>query len=270
MLDRKFVLIGALTLALTAGAEQTSTTRFDGSSWWSYVKVLADDNMEGRETGSDGLRRAETYTIEQLKKSGLEPAGEKGFYQTVKFDHRQVDEKKSFATLVSDGKSVPIVLGEDALFSTAVDMPSTGVAAPLVFIGYGLKVPEKNDDDFAGLDLKGKVVVYIGGSPADLPAPLSAHSQTAAERGKALRAAGAVGVIRIFNPAAMDLPWTRISLNRTAPAMQLADPKMQDFLGTKVVLGFNPEHAEKLFEGSGNTFTELATLAKDRKPLPRF
>ena len=113
-----------------------------------------------------------------MKKSGLEPAGENGFYQTVKFDQRQVDETRSFAALVRDGKMVPIVLGEDAYFSTAVDMPSTGVAAPLVFIGYGLKVPEKNDDDYAGLDLEGKVVVYISGSPADLPAPLSAHSQT--------------------------------------------------------------------------------------------
>ena len=103
MLHRMFILIGALTLTLTAGAQQTSTSRFDGSSWWNYVKVLADDNMEGRETGSDGLRRAEAYAVEQLKKSGLEPAGEKGFYQTVKFDQRQVDEKQSF-TLVSDGK----------------------------------------------------------------------------------------------------------------------------------------------------------------------
>ena len=74
MSNRTLVLIGALTLTLTAGAQQTSTSRFDGSSWWNYVKVLADDNMEGRETGSDGLRRAEAYTVEQLKKSGLEPA----------------------------------------------------------------------------------------------------------------------------------------------------------------------------------------------------
>lgn len=93
MLHRNFILIGALTLTMTVGAQQTSTLRFDGSSWWNYVKVLADDNMEGRDTGSDGLRRAEAYTVEQLKKSGLEPAGENGFYQTVKFDQRQVDEK---------------------------------------------------------------------------------------------------------------------------------------------------------------------------------
>jgi Zn-dependent M28 family amino/carboxypeptidase len=52
--------------------------------------------------------------------------------------------------------------------------------------------------------------------------------------------------------------------------MQLADPKMHDFAGTKVALGFNPAQAEKLFTGSGHTFAELASLAKDRKQLPRF
>jgi Zn-dependent M28 family amino/carboxypeptidase len=270
MLHRILVLIGALGLALGAAAPQTSSTRFDGASWWSYVKVLADDNMEGRETGSEGLRRAEEYTAEQLKKSGLEPAGVNGFYQTAKFDRRQVDETNSFATLVRYGKTEPIVLGEDAYFSTSVDMPSAEITAPLVFIGYGLKIPEKNNDDFAGLDLKGKVVVYISGSPEDVPAPLSAHSQTAAERGKALRAAGAIGVIRIFNPASMDIPWPRIALNRTAPAMQLADPSLQDSAGTKIALTFNPAQAEKLFTGSGHTFAELAALATNRKPLPRF
>src|SRR5580698_2655892 len=142
MLHRTFVLIGALTLALTAGAQQTSMTRFDGSSWWDYVKVLADDNMEGRQTGSEGLRRAEAYTVEQLQESGLEPAGENGFYQTVEFDQRQVDEKASSVGLARDGKTVPLVLGEDAYFTSNVDLPSAEVTAPLVFAGYGLNIPE--------------------------------------------------------------------------------------------------------------------------------
>ena len=270
MRHRIFVLIVVLTLATLGGAQQTSTIRFDGSSWWGYVKVLADDNMEGRETGSEGLRKAEAFTVQQLEKSGLEPAGEKGFYQTVEFDQRQVEEKKSFAALVRNGETVPLVLGEDAYFSTAVDMPSSEVTAPLVFIGYGLNIPEKNDDDYVGLDLKGKVVVYISGSPESIPTALSSHSQTAMERGKSLRAAGAVGLVRILNPAAMDAPWSRIALNRTAPAMQLADRQMQDLAGIKVALTFNPAQAEKLFVGSGHKFAELATLAKDRKYLPRF
>ena len=270
MLHRIFVLMSALTLMSLGSAQETSTIRFDGSSWWGYVKVLADDNMEGRETGSEGLRKAEAFTVEELERSGLEPAGEHGFYQTVEFDQRQVDESKSFATLVRDGGTVPLVLGEDAYFSTAVDLPSSEVTAPLVFIGYGLTIPEKSEDDYAGMDLKGKVVVYISGSAQSVPAALSAHSQTAMERGKSLRAAGAIGLIRILNPAAMDAPWARIALNRTAPTMQLADPKMQDLAGVKIALTFNPAQAEKLFAGSGHTFAELAALAKSRKELPRF
>jgi Zn-dependent M28 family amino/carboxypeptidase len=270
MNGRTFALVAALALATAVNPLPTSPTRFDGVSWWAYVKVLADDNMQGRETGSDGLRRAEAYTVEQLKRSGMEPAGENGFYQTVKFDRRTVDEKSSFAALVRDGKTVPLVLGEDAYFATNVDMPSAEIAAPLAFVGYGLKIPEKNEDDYAGLDLKGKVAVYISGSPENIPSALSAHSQTAMERGKALRAAGAIGVIRILNPAAIDAPWSRIALNRTAPAMQIADPQMQDFAGIKVALTFNPERAEKLFEGSGHTFAEVAALAKTRKELPRL
>jgi Zn-dependent M28 family amino/carboxypeptidase len=270
MKHRTFILIAALALATTGGARQTHSDQFDGSSWWNYVKVLADDNMEGRQTGSEGLRRAEAYAVEQLQKSGLEPAGENGFYQTVKFDQRQVDEKSSSASLVRDRKTIPLVLGEDAYFSTSVDLPSTEVAAPLVFVGYGLKIPEKNENDYARLDVKGKVAVYLSGSPEGIPSALSAHSQTAMERGKSLREAGAIGVIRILNPAAIDAPWSRIALQRTAPAMQLTDPKMQDFAGIKVALTFNPAQAEKLFEGSRHTFAELAALAKDRKELPRF
>lgn len=273
MFQRWLGLTGVLALAsgaLGAAAGQTINARFDGVSWWSYVKVLADDNMEGRETGSEGLRRAEAYTVEELKKSGLQPAGVNGFYQTVKFDRRRVDEKNSFAVLVREGRTEPLVLGEDVYFSSAVDMPSTEITAPLVFVGYGLKIPEKNDDDYAGFDLKGKIAVYISGSPGDVPAALSAHSQTAAERGNALRAAGAIGVIRVFNPASMDIPWARIASNRTAPAMQLADPSLQDSAGMKVALTVNPARAEKLFTGSGHTFAELAALAGARKPLPRF
>jgi Zn-dependent M28 family amino/carboxypeptidase len=270
MKHRTLFLIAVLALATSGGARQTATTRFDGSSWWNYVKVLADDNMEGRQTGSEGLKRAEAYAVEQLQKSGLEPAGENGFYQSVKFDQRQIDEKASSAELVWDGKTVPIVLGEDAYFSTSVDLPSAEITAPLVFVGYGLKIPEKNEDDYSGLDLKGKVAVYLSGSPENISSALSAHSQTSTERGKSLRKAGAIGVIRILNPAAIDAPWSRIALNRTAPAMQLADPNMQDFAGIKVALTFNPAQAEKLFEGSGHTFAQLAALAKDRKELPRF
>lgn len=110
-----------LLLACGAVAQQPAASHFDGQSWWSYVKVLADDNMEGRETGSAGLRKAEAYIVEQLKSDGLEPAGVKGFYQPVKFESRQIIEKDSSLALVHDGKTQPLTLGDDAIFSTRVD-----------------------------------------------------------------------------------------------------------------------------------------------------
>ena len=271
MLKRLFILalLSTALVAQNSPAPKAASPNFDGKSWWEYVKILAADDMEGRETGSEGLRKAQTYIVEQLKTAGLEPAGINGFYQPVKFVSRQIDESGSSLALVRDGKDVPLVLGEDAMFSTRVDL-APEVDAPLVFAGYGLHVPEKDYDDFAGLDLKGKVAVIITGSPAEMPAALASHYQSTAERARALRAAGAVGMISIPNPASMDIPWSRMTLARARPSMALADPKLNDSRGIKLLVVFNPADADKLFEGSPYKFQQLADLAKERKPLPRF
>jgi Zn-dependent M28 family amino/carboxypeptidase len=261
-----------LSTALTAQstpAPAPTAPNFDGKSWWGYVKVLAADDMEGRETGSEGLRKAAAYIVDQLKTAGLEPAGINGFYQPVKLVSRQIDESGSSLALVRNGKEEPLVLGDDAMFSTRVDL-APEVDAPLVFVGYGLRVPEKDYDDFAGLDLKGKVAVIISGSPSEMPSALASHYQSTAERARALRAAGAVGMISIPNPASMDIPWSRMTLARTRPSMALADPALNDSQGIKLLVVFNPADANKLFEGSPYKFQQLADLAKDRKELPRF
>src|SRR5271166_6285665 len=261
-----------LMLSITTVAQNSSAPSaapFDGKSWWNYVKVLADDNMEGRETGSEGLRRAAAYIVEQLKNDGLEPAGSNGYYQAVKLISRQIDESGSSLALVRNGATEPLTLGEDAMFSTRVEL-APEVDAPLVFVGYGLNVPEKKYNDFAGLDLKGKVAVIISGSPSDMPAALASHYQSMGERAQALRAAGAVGLISIPNPASMDIPWGRMKLARTRPSMALADPRMNESSGIQLAVVFNPADAEKLFQDSGHSFEEIAALAKDRKPIPGF
>ena len=66
----------------------------------------------GRETGSAGLKKAEAYVVEQLKKDGLQPAGSNGFYQPVKFESRTLDEKNSSLALVRNGKAEPLTLGD--------------------------------------------------------------------------------------------------------------------------------------------------------------
>jgi Zn-dependent M28 family amino/carboxypeptidase len=258
-----WVVLFATTLAIAQSDEEL------GKRWWEHVKVLAADNMEGRETGSPGMQRAADYVVTQLKKSGLKPAGTSGFYQPVKLVQRTLDESQSSLTLLQDGKEEPVKLGDEAYFGTRVDL-APSVEAPLVFVGYGLKVPEKNYDDLAGLDLKGKVVVIVSGSPSEIPGDLASHYQSTGERWKALKAAGAVGAISVPNPAAMDIPWSRQMVSRLRPSMKLADPALSETQGWQLSVTWNPEFADKLFNGSGHNAAEVFALLKDRKPLPHF
>src|SRR5208283_3368379 len=113
---RRLLLFTLLSTALCAQNTPTPAppaANFDGKSWWDYVKVLAADDMEGRETGSPGLRKAAAYIVDQLKADGLQPAGSNGFYQPVKLISRQIDESGSSLALVRDGKDEPLVLGQD-------------------------------------------------------------------------------------------------------------------------------------------------------------
>jgi len=259
-----FVVLGV------AAAQQSAVTHFDGNTWWSHVKFLADDSLEGRDTGSEGLRKAQVYAVEQFKKAGLEPAGSDGFYQPVSFMQYELDESKSSLALVTNGETKTLSFADDAFFSTRATHESVQVTAPLVFVGYGLKIPENNLDELAGQDIKGKIVVYLAGSPSDIPTALASHYQTAGERWKSLKAAGVIGVVAIMNPASMDIPWARISANRNHPSMDLAGAEFNETPGQQLGVTFNPAAAESLFAGSGHTFAEIAALGKDRKPLPHF
>ena len=266
---RKLSILVVTCLAICLYAQESRQNHFDGRTWWEHVKVLADDKMEGRETGSEGLRKSEEYVVNQLKLAGFQPAGTDGYYQPVKFESRHIVEAESSLALVRNGKVEPLALGEDAFFSTRADL-APSIESPLVFVGYGLSVPEKNYDDLGGLDLKGKIAVFISGSPAELPGPVASHHESLSERWKALHKAGAIGIISLPNPASMDIPWSRISLNRTHVSMVLDYPEFDETPGLQLYLMFNPARADALFEGTGHSFQQLAALAKERKPLPRF
>jgi Zn-dependent M28 family amino/carboxypeptidase len=247
----------------------SATAHFDGVSWWDTVKVLADDKFEGRNTGSPGERAAQEYVVGRLKALGLKPVAGADYYQPVAFRSRELIEAESSLALLRDGVSIPLTLGQEAILSSRIDA-APRIEAALVFVGYGLKVPELDYDDFAGLDLKGKIAVVFSGSPAIMPAALAAHYQSAAERWKAIKATGAVGVLTILNPASMDVPWPRIALNRTMPSMALVGSEFDDTAGELFAATFNPANADLLFQGTGHSFGDIAALGKERKPLPHF
>jgi Zn-dependent M28 family amino/carboxypeptidase len=281
------MLVGVVCVAW--GAE-TATDEARGKAWWAHVQVLADDSMRGRLTGTEDYLRAAAYVVGQFKQDGLLPAGVKGpdgkatFYQPVKFDVTRVIAAKSSMGLVVDGKTVPLALGEDAVLGARGAQPKT-VDAPLVFIGYGLHIPEAGYDDFDSAAvpmsaLKGKVVVYINGGPSDLSGPVKSYARTAPLQ-KALHDAGAVGSISIPTPKSMDFGWSRVASIASQPGMRLAEdaeaarvaaehPALADQHGTMFSAQFNPAEAEKLFAGTGHTFAELLALADAQRPLPRF
>lgn len=256
-----------------------------GQEWWAVVQALANDSMRGRLTGSEDYLRAAAYVVDQFKSYGLEPAGlNGGFYQPVKFDVQRVLAEKSSMSLVVDGKVEPLSLGTDAVLGSRSAQVNQ-VDAPLVFIGYGLHLPEAKYDDFDSAtvpwkSLKGKVVVYINGGPSDLPGPLKSYARTAPFT-KALRDAGAVGAISIPTPKSMDFGWQRVASGASQPGMRLAatphaaavaakHPALADDHGAMFTATFNPAEAEKLFAGTGHTFAEILSLADAQKPLPRF
>ncbi len=248
-----------------------STVAFpdDAQKWWEHIRFLATDEMRGRETGSPEHRRAAEYVAGKLEAQGLAPGGTAGFLQNVPFLVRTVQEESSSLAILRDGKREPVTLGDEAFFSMRIEH-APELEAPLVFVGYGLTIPEEGHDDLAGLDLKGKVALHFTGGPENIPGPLLAHYQSAGERWKFLEKAGAVGVVAIRNPRGQDIPWERAALARFQPAMELTDPALAEAVGQKLSVTFHPDRAKRFFEGSGHDYAELLTAAQARKPLPRF
>src|SRR6185295_11100722 len=143
------LIIGCGAVATLLAAPESA----DGKRWLSYVEALANDGMQGRNTGSPEHRKAAEYVASQFERAGLKPAGVQGYIQPVKFDARKIVESQSSLDLIRNGRPERLALGEDAVIAMRID-PAESVEAPLVFAGYVLVVPEMKFDDLAGLVLK--------------------------------------------------------------------------------------------------------------------
>ena len=263
---RAGIALLALLAAGTAAAQESAATR--SSAWWSHVTAVAGDDTEGRMTGSRGYDKAAAYVADQFKAFGLQPAGARGYLQPVRFKEQQVRADRSGVALVVGGEAAPVALGAEMLLGARIPQPQA-VEAPLVFIGYGLFMPQARHDDFAGMDLKGKIAVVINGGPAELPAPMKSSARSSATW-RQLERAGAVGLVTIPTPSGMDIPWARQMVLASQPGMYLADPELQETGGPRFTATMNPEAAAKLFARSGHDFAEVLALAEAGKPVPRF
>ena len=267
---RPSAFLAPALLLLTAAAPAPERPSPRAAAWWADISAIADDKTEGRLTGSPGYLRAAAYVESRFKAEGLAPAGlGGGFRQSVAFQSQTVDQGNSTAVLTdAAGKRSVLKVGEDMLIGAGGGPRPASVNAPLVFIGYGLHLPALGYDDFKGVDLKGKIAVVISGGPGDLPGP--AKSANRNERAKLLGQRGAVGLISLVTPKQVEIPWARGKLLAGQPGMYLADAALRETPDGLFTASLDPEQGQRLFEGSGHSFADLAALADASKPVPGF
>ncbi|HYO74320.1 MAG TPA: M28 family metallopeptidase [Archangium sp.] len=261
-------LLAALAL-LSASAARAEAPAQNGASWWKHVEYLASDAMEGRDTGSEGYRKAAAYVSEQLAAAGVKPGAGESYLQEVELVSRRLVEERSRLALVRGGKETRLTLGKEAIISSRMGEAGS-VDAPMVFVGYGLSIPEAGHDDFAGVDLQGKIAVVLQGGPEKISGALRAHHGSTSERVKALKQAGAVGLVMLQNPKLVEVPWERAAGARKHPSMMFADPSLNEDQGMKLSVVVNVAHAQKLLTGAPHTYESLVALANADKPLPKF
>lgn len=268
MTARSKLLISSLLMLSTATASADSLSR-PAAQWWADITALAGDSTEGRETGSSGYMRAADYVISRFKAEGLAPAGTQGYLQPVEFEKQVVDQRSSALDLAAtDGTLTSLHAGEDSRISAGGAPLPDHVDAPLVFVGYGLHLPNQGYDDFAQVDVRGKVVVLLSGGPADVSGPIKSNARFA--RAALLGKMGAVGMIALTTPHQVEIPWARQRLLATQPGMYLADASLRETPDGFFSAAVDPDKSELLFAGSGHTFAELCALADASKPLPHF
>ena len=238
--------------------------------WWATVSALANDGMRGRQTGSPEHLKAAQYMAAQFKALGLLPGGADGTYlQPVPFVGRRIRESECALSLVFPDHVTPLALPDDATIGMSIDSADS-LDAPVEFVGYGLSVPEQGYDEIAGKDLKGKLVLYLNGTPKGVTEPRRAQAKSSEARWVPMRAAGAIGQIGVRLPGKDDIPWARAIRNRLSPAMSLADADLDDHPGMRLTVNVNAKNLDKLLAGTGHTAAELFALADSGEKLPGF
>ena len=161
------------------------------------MAYLASDTLKGREAGSPEYDMAANYVADRMKRIGLKPGGKNGYFQPVPLVAYRPRDEGTVVLTGTDGKVVPFVFGTDYLTGDTPQRATLAVDAPLVFVGYGLVAPEHARNDYAGLDVKGKIVVALSGAPKFLQTEERAYYRSARVKLKAALDRGAVGFVSI-------------------------------------------------------------------------
>ena len=243
-----------------------------------HIRFLADSLLQGRAPGTPGYDIAARYVATELEGMGLHPGVNGSWFQPVPLEHAITDAGASSLVLTVNGKEQKLVDAKDYVLNTWFATPAakdrahadSDVTAPLVFVGFGVTAPDQKYDDFAGVDVHGKIIVRISGAPASFPSTERAYYSDGIVKAKNALAHGAVGVIDITLPE----DWKRYPWEWIVPQVQMGEMHWLDkkdaphdfFPGLRGGAFMSAQGAEKLFAGAPKTLDQVFATARETKP----
>ncbi len=227
------------------------------------VAFLADDLLEGRATGTRGYDIAARYVATRFEGIGLKPGGTNGWYQTIPFISASADPARAGALTLN---GVRFENGNHVMVGPTIAASVIDQSAPVVFVGYGLEDKRYGLDDYRGLDVRGKIVVYLWGTPDGLPSEVAATLND--KKGELAASKGAAGAVSIATPALLGIyPWEKILANNALSRVRWVHPDghPEDPTASLRLSGMiDPTAAEKLFEGTPLAGKLQSVLANEK------
>lgn len=260
----------AIVLSSAALAERAADTAEERIR--SDIAFLADDARMGREAGSKGYDDAAKFAVKRMKAVGLKPASKSGWLQEVRLRSAVRNADAAVFTLIGDSDSVTLKHLEDYLIGQNINRANFDASAALVYAGYGVTAPEEGVDDYAGLDVSGKLVVIFGGAPPALSSEKRAYYSDSDVKQKNAAARGAIGVISIQTKDSVERrPWERVisGVGRAAMATIGPDGEAETAAPSMVASAYmSPVGAAKLFAGEEMEFAALQAAEAEGRGAP--
>ncbi|WP_395049654.1 M28 family metallopeptidase [Flavobacterium sp.] len=235
-----------------------------------HMTFLADDLLEGRKPGTRGFAIGSKYIETQFVSLGLQPGNGSSYIQKVPLQKGLVNENESYFVIKNGNKEEKLIYGQHFLLSPYFSSASSGVTAPLVFVGFGVSAPDFNHDDYQNIDVKGKIVVYLNGTPNTLSNNERAYYGTPDAKYKEAIKRGAVGVITFTLPNNKPNTWDAMvkkSKGGSHKWLKSQSVPANSYEALKSVAFFNNEYVEKLFVNAPETVQKIVELAAKGKSL---
>jgi hypothetical protein len=200
-------LAAALSLLVTTG---TTAPPFSTDAIRAHMTFLASDLLEGRGTATRGYRIAAEYVAAQYAIAGLEPGAHGQWMQEVPFVATTPQPSSTITLSGENLKPVTLKIFENFISSGDPLHGDRKLEAGIVFAGYGVTAPAQNYDDYANLDVRGKIVAIFNSAPRSFPTAVRAHHSSTVNKIDLAARRGASGIIFLTSASdAERVPWAR-------------------------------------------------------------